>query len=105
MKASPRLATHRLRLTACRLLSAFRLLPSPFAHAAAPAIANATATDPVTVTDNGNTFTLENGIVKPTISKRNGLMPSLVYRGIELMGNDGGGIWEQTPQNAPQITR
>jgi rhamnogalacturonan endolyase len=95
MKASP----------FCFLFSAFCLLPSAFAHAAAPVIANSTATDPVTVTDNGNTFTLENGIVKAMINKRNGLMPSLVYRGIELMGNDGGGIWEQTPQNAPQITR
>jgi rhamnogalacturonan endolyase len=50
---------------------------------------------PVTVTDNGGAWTLDNGIVKATINKRNGRMTSLVYHGINTMG--GGGYWEQTP--------
>jgi rhamnogalacturonan endolyase len=41
---------------------------------------------------------------KATITKRSGFMRSLVYRGIETMGRDGGGIWEETPQLAPQLT-
>ena len=72
--------------------------------AAAPKVAKTDATAPVTVVDNGNTWTLDNGIVKATITKRSGFMRSLVYRGIETMGRDGGGIWEETPQLAPQLT-
>jgi rhamnogalacturonan endolyase len=50
---------------------------------------------PVTITDNGNTWTMDNGIVKATINKRNSNMTALVYKGINTMG--GGGYWEQTP--------
>ena len=50
---------------------------------------------PVTVTDNGTTWTMDNGIVKATINKRDARMPSLVYKGINTMG--GGGYWEQSP--------
>src|SRR5271170_3417215 len=65
--------------------------------------AMAADTDPaVTVTDNGRTWTLDNGIVKATINKGNGDMSSLVYHGINTMG--GGGYWEQTPQGAPKLT-
>src|ERR1051326_1030815 len=99
MRASP----FCLLLCAFCLLSVLSAVEGPSARAA-PVIAKSAAKDPVMVTDNGNTFTLENGIVKATINKRNGLMPSLMHHGIELMGNDGGGVWEQTPQNAPQIT-
>ncbi len=65
--------------------------------AAAPKVAKTDANAPVTVVDNGNTWTLDNGIVKATITKRSGFMRSLVYRGVETMGRDGGGIWEETP--------
>jgi rhamnogalacturonan endolyase len=36
---------------------------------------------PVTVKDNGNTWTLDNGIVKATINKRTGEMQNLIYKG------------------------
>jgi rhamnogalacturonan endolyase len=65
---------------------------------AAPVVANAD----VTVTDNGRSWTLDNGIAKATINKSNGNMSSLVYHGVETMG--AGGYWEQTPQGAPQLT-
>ena len=68
-------------------------------HAAEVAAASAT----VTVVDNGRTWTLDNGIVKATISKDSGAMTSLVYRGINTM-RSGGGYWEHTPQGAPQLT-
>jgi rhamnogalacturonan endolyase len=56
----------------------------------------------VTVTDNGRTWTLDNGIVKATINKASGKMSSLIFHGVNTMG--GGGTWEQTPENAPQLT-
>ena len=71
---------------------------------AAPTVAKADVHDPVTVVDNGNSWTLDNGIVKATINKRSGLMPSLVYHGVEMMAG-GGGVWEETPQLAPQLTQ
>ncbi len=57
----------------------------------------------VTVIDNGASWTLDNGIVKATIRKGSGSMASLVYHGVEMMGGNGG-YWEQTPQDAPQVT-
>jgi rhamnogalacturonan endolyase len=57
---------------------------------------------PVVVTDNGRTWTMDNGIVRATINKSNGTMSSLVYRGVNTMG--GGGYWEETPQGAPLLT-
>jgi rhamnogalacturonan endolyase len=62
---------------------------------APPKIAKADVTAPVTVTDNGTTWVLDNGIVKATVNKNNSVIPSLVYRGVETMGP--GGIWEQKP--------
>jgi rhamnogalacturonan endolyase len=61
---------------------------------------------PVTLTDNGDTWTLDNGIVKATILKRSGNLSSLVYKGFETMGNGEGrasGIWEQDPSAAAQV--
>jgi rhamnogalacturonan endolyase len=61
------------------------------------------STAAVTVLDNGASWTLDNGIVKTTIRKGSGSMASLVYRGVETMGGNGG-YWEQTPQDAPQLS-
>jgi len=72
--------------------------------AAAPKVAKTDVNAPVTVVDNGNTWTLDNGIVKATINKRSGNMPSLVYHGFETLGGRGGD-WEETPQLAPQLTQ
>ncbi len=88
------------------LLPAF-VLPAGALCAAGPpveiAIAKPKAALPVTVIDNGRTWTLDNGIVAATINKRSGNLPSLVYRGVNTMG--GGGYWEQTPQDAPRLTQ
>jgi len=69
---------------------------------AAPSLRAADAAS-VTVTDNGRSWTLDNGIVQAKINKSNGTMASLLYHGVETMG--GGGYWEQTPQGAPQLTQ
>ncbi|HZZ27242.1 MAG TPA: polysaccharide lyase family protein [Pirellulales bacterium] len=68
----------------------------------APVVAKSEVNVPVTAIDNGNNWTLDNGIVKATVNKRSGNMRSLIYHGIETMS--AGGIWEQTPQLAPQLT-
>jgi rhamnogalacturonan endolyase len=63
--------------------------------------AQATANTAVTVVDNGQSWTLDNGIVKATINKNNGSLASLVYRGFDTGSH---GIWEHTPQGAPEVT-
>jgi rhamnogalacturonan endolyase len=57
----------------------------------------------VTVTDNGKSWTLDNGIVKATVSKDTGFMPSLIYHGRQIL-QASGGTWEHTPQGAPILT-
>jgi len=64
---------------------------------------------PVTVTDNGRSWTLDNGIVRATVTKDTGSMPSLVYfgaghaDGIQVLAASGG-TWEHNPQGAPVLT-
>jgi hypothetical protein len=53
---------------------------------ALPKVAKPNVNIPVTVTDNGGAWTLDNGIVKATINKNNSNMPSLIYHGINTMG-------------------
>ncbi len=60
-----------------------------------PVVAKPNVNAAVTVTDDGRTWTMDNGIVKATIDKGSGNMTSLIYRGINTMGP--GGIWEQKP--------
>jgi rhamnogalacturonan endolyase len=87
------------------LVSAFLslALAAPALRAAdgPPVVAKPDATAPVTVTDNGTTWTMDNGIIQATINKRNGNMPRLVYHGMNIMGP--GGIWEQSPSG--QVTQ
>jgi rhamnogalacturonan endolyase len=68
----------------------------------APMVAKPEAANPVTVTDSGRSWTLDNGIVKAVIDKRNGAMDSLIFRGVDTMGHDQGqsGYWEQDPSSA-----
>jgi len=65
------------------------------AQTAAPRVAKATVNQPVTLTDNGDSWTMDNGIVKMTVLKRNGNLSSLVYHGVEVLTR--GEFWEQTP--------
>jgi rhamnogalacturonan endolyase len=70
----------------------------PPLRAAAPVVAKPAVNAPITVTDGDGAWTLDNGIVKATISKGNGRLTALVYHGINTMG--GGGYWEQSPAGA-----
>ena len=50
----------------------------PAAHVL-PKVAKATVNAPVTLADNGDSWTLDNGIIKATVPKRDGNLSSLVY--------------------------
>ncbi len=85
------------------LASAILVTAMPALRAgAAPVVVNPGTNAPVTLTDNGRSWTLDNGIVKATIGKNSGGLWSLVYHGVETM--DGGGVWEQTPEYAAHLT-
>jgi rhamnogalacturonan endolyase len=60
-----------------------------------PVVAKPAVNAPVTITDNGGTWTMDNGILKATISKANSHITTLIYHGFNIMGP--GGIWESTP--------
>lgn len=79
--------------------TSFAIIAGLLACLAMPAFAMPTG---VTVTDNGDSWTLDNGIVKATIVKDSGLMPSLKYHDKEVLGGNGGS-WEHTPKGAPHL--
>ncbi len=60
---------------------------------------------PVTLAQDGTTYTLSNGIVTARIDKKTGEMLSLVYKGIDTMGHDQGhsGVWEENPERAELV--
>jgi rhamnogalacturonan endolyase len=84
------------RLAAFIFISIALAAPLLRAADAMPAVAKPAVNAPVTITDNGGAWTLDNGIVKATIDKRSGRMNALVFHGVNTMG--GGGYWEQTPR-------
>ena len=83
-------------------------VPALRAAGGLPSVAKPAVNTPVTVTDNGGTWLLDNGIIQATINKGGvrsaGNMPRLVYHGMNIMGP--GGIWESTPagQTANSVT-
>ena len=62
---------------------------------ATPRVAKVAVNQPVTLTDNGDSWTMDNGIVKMSLLKRNGNLTSLVYHGVEVLTR--GQYWEQVP--------
>ena len=81
--------THPFVVSRALLASAFvsMALAAPVLRAAdtAPAVAKPAIDTPVTLTDNGGTWTLDNGIVKATINKKNASLLSVIYHGIETL--------------------
>jgi hypothetical protein len=51
-----------------------------------PLVAKPTADTPVTIANSGDSWTMDNGIMKLTVSKRNARVTGLVYNGLNLMG-------------------
>jgi rhamnogalacturonan endolyase len=85
-------------------LSALFVSTAP-AQTAAPRVARVTVNQPVTLTDNGDSWTMDNGIVKMTVLKRNGTIAigSLMYHGISIVPNRGE-FWETTPSGTVTTT-
>jgi rhamnogalacturonan endolyase len=52
---------------------------------ASPAILRSAPDDPVIVSENGNSYTLANGIVSAEVEKRSGNLTSLKYHGLEML--------------------
>lgn len=78
-----------------------------------PAVAALPTDPPVTVTDDGSTYTLSNGYITIKVNKRTGDLtsvktPKTATPNIELMGYESGhhaGYWEQSPaQAAREVT-
>jgi rhamnogalacturonan endolyase len=89
-------------LLAFVLISGALGVPVLRAADAAPVVTPPAVNAPVTVTDNGMNWTLDNGIVKAVIDKHNGDMESLFYGSFDTMGHEQGepGYWEQDPSAA-----
>jgi nitrous oxidase accessory protein NosD len=67
-------------LLAAAFLSVAQAATSLRAADGPPVVAKPAVNAAVTVTDNGRAWTLDNGIVKAVIDKRNGDMNSLFYK-------------------------
>jgi rhamnogalacturonan endolyase len=87
------------------LLAAGLAAPPLRAADGPPVVVKPDAKTPVTITDDGKMFTLDNGVVKATVNKRNGDLESLVHKGLETMGHEQGraGYWEQDPSAAAKV--
>ena len=84
------------RFIAFLFISMALLATVPAAANAQPKVVKPKTNAPVTLTDNGGDWILDNGIVRATINKVNGKMSALVFHGINTM--HGGGTWEQAPR-------
>jgi len=74
--------------------------PAKAAGPVLPKVAKVTVNDPVTLTDNGDTWTLDNGIIKATILKKIGSLQQVAYHGVETLRpsfQTGGDVYH-TPQ-------
>ena len=71
---------------------------------AAPVVAKPDVNAPVTITDNGDTWTLDNGVIKIAVLKRNGNMQTILYHGVSIVSRSE--YWERTPsgQVTPSVT-
>ena len=91
-------------LLACVFIAIALTMPVPRAGAA-PVVDKSNPTTSVTVTDDGRSWTLDNGLVKAVVNKRSGSLESLFYKGFDTMGHDQGtpGVWEEDPSLAPDL--
>ncbi|HVS70240.1 MAG TPA: polysaccharide lyase family protein [Phycisphaerae bacterium] len=80
-------------------------LSAAVARAADPVVDKPAGNTPVTVSQDAETFTLDNGIVKVVVSKKTGGTLQLFYKGQDLCGHDQGtvGGWETEPSAAAQV--
>ncbi len=86
------------------LVLSLALAPSLAQAQSLPPVAKPNVNAPVTVTDNGDTWTMDNGIVKATIIKANGNMQTIDYHGVSIVGRSE--YWERVPSGTvtPSLT-
>jgi rhamnogalacturonan endolyase len=72
-------------LLASAFISLALAVPALRAANGPPAVAKPAVNAPVTLTDNGDTWTMDNGIVKATVNKKNGCLLAINYRGVETL--------------------
>jgi len=63
-----------------------------------PKVEKVSVNAPVTLTDSGDSWTIDNGIVKAVVAKRDGNISSLMYHGVSILTR--GREWEQVPSGA-----
>src|SRR5215469_14742841 len=66
------------------------------------------ATDKVTISENENSFTLDNGIISAQVSKRSGNLTSLTYKQLEMFDaghGSSGGYWSHDTSRGNRMTR
>jgi len=90
------------RLLALALLSTSCALPALHAADAPIVVAKPDPKYKVTVTDEGKTYLLNNGIVAARVNKDTGELIQIVYKGVDRAGHDQGAVgpWEQDPSGA-----
>jgi rhamnogalacturonan endolyase len=85
------------------VLVAFATASTSVATAQMPKVEKPTVNVPVTLTDSGDSWTMDNGIVKMTVLKRNGNISSLIYHGVQILPNRSE-FWETTPSGTITAT-
>jgi rhamnogalacturonan endolyase len=88
-------ATLRRGLAATTLFVTALAFPVALAAASLPVVEKSTVNSPVTLADDGTAWTMDNGIIKASVLKRNGKLVSLIYKGMETLGRSES--WEQLP--------
>jgi rhamnogalacturonan endolyase len=70
---------------------------------------SAFATDKITISENENSFTLDNGIISARVSKQSGNLVSLIYKHLELLdtgpGPSVGGYWSHDASRGERTAR
>jgi rhamnogalacturonan endolyase len=72
------------------------------AQSALPKVAPVTVNAPVVITDNGDSWTMTNGMVKMYVTKRDGNVPQIVYHGVNIVAHKE--TWEQLPSGTITAT-
>ena len=103
---SNKVTRHRLPLLAA--ICTFAWLPNHGLAAQSPGLPEAAAAPasdgPVAITDNGDTVTLENGVVAVKIRKADADLTSLQYKGLDLLagGEAYWNVYGSTPNSDPK---
>ena len=83
-------------LVTAAFIAVILAFPALRATGQTPVVSKPSVDAPVTLSNDADTWTVGNGIVKATVLKRSGKLVSLVYKGMEILNRNSEG-WEQYP--------